>query len=298
MVSIGSVIGGGFRLFREQPVAVLVWGVVNGLLAAANTMLVPAMMRSQLADGAVGGSPLAFLQWMIPLYLAMIVVGLVTTAAAFRAVMRPEARTAAFLRFSGDEARLLVLAIVWFAINLVLYFVMAMLLAIVVAGIIVGSNGSSPGMAAVLGLVIAAPIIAVMIFVHVRLSPAIPLTIMRRKIIIGDAWRLTKGHFWVLFTGYLTIVLMIVAVYLLIGAATMGSYWTALASGGFTPQAIDAANQYRMAQAATINPLTILEWLLSAVSGAVTYALWAGSVGTATQELLGPTETDYAATFA
>jgi hypothetical protein len=272
-------------------------GVINGLMAAGSSMLTAETMRAQLAGQAVGGSPEAFLLWMLPLYLAMIVVGLVITAAAFRAVMRPDARAAAFLRFGGDELRILVLAIVWFVINFVLYFVMAMLLAVIVAGIMVGSSGSSPGMAMLLGLVIALPILGMMVFIHIRLSPAIPLTVLRRKIVIGDAWRLTKGHFWVLFTGYLLVVLMLAAAYLLVAAVTMGSYWTTMASGGFTPQAIDAANRYRMTQLAAFDPLTILGWLLSAISGAVSYALWAGSVGTATQELLGTNATDYAATF-
>jgi hypothetical protein len=297
VVSIGSIINGGFRLFREQPITVLVWGVINGLMAAGSSMLTAETMRAQLAGQAVGRSPEAFLLWMLPLYLAMMVVGLVITAAAFRAVMRPDARAAAFLRFGGDELRLLVLAIVWFVINFVLYFVMAMLLAVIVAGFMVGSSGSSPGMAMLLGLVIALPILGMMVFIHIRLSPAIPLTVLRRKIVIGDAWRLTKGHFWVLFTGYLLVVLMLAAAYLLVAAVTMGSYWTTMASGGFTPQAIDAANRYRMTQLAAFDPLTILGWLLSAISGAVSYALWAGSVGTATQELLGTNATDYAATF-
>jgi len=295
MVSVGSIIGGGFRLFREQPLAVLVWGVIYGALTVASMMWLPAMMRMQLA-AAGGGSPGALLQWMIPFYLAMIVVALVMTVAAFRAVMRPEASAAAFLRFGGDELRLLVLAIVWLVINLVLYF-MAILLGVTVAGIMAGSNGSSAGIALLFGVVIALPVLCLMIFVHIRLSPAIPLTLLRRKIIIGDAWRLTRGHFWVLFTGYLIVVLMLVLAYLLVAAVTMGGYFTMLTSGGFTPQSIDAANQYRLAQMSAVTPFTILGWLLSAAYGAVSYAMWAGSVSTATQELLGLTATDYAATF-
>ena len=296
MVSVGTVINGGFRLFREQPVAVSVWGVINGVLTAITSVTMSGTLSAQLAESTRGGSPVAMLQWMVPFYLAMMLVSLVMTAAAFRAVMRPDERTAAFLRLGADEARLLVLAIVWAVINLVLYFVMAMLLAVVVAGVIMGSGGGSPGMAAVLGLVIALPILGVMTFVHVRLTPAIPLTILRRKIIIGGAWRLTKGHFWTLFAGYLVVVLMLAVAYLFVAMVTMGSYWTALASGGFTAQSIEAANQYRMTQLTTIGPLTILGWIVSAIFGAVSYALWAGSVGTATQELLG-TATDYASTF-
>lgn len=297
MISIGSVINGGFRLFREQPLAVLVWGVIYGALTVASTMWLPAMTRTQMAAQAQGDSPLAFLQWMIPFYLAMIIISLITVAAAFRAVMRPEASAVAFLRLGGDELRLLGLAVVWFAINFVLYVAMVLVLTLIVASVAIGSGGSSPGAIALFGVAIVLPFLCLMIFVHIRLSPAIPLTLLRRKIIIGDAWRLTKGHFWVLFTGYLVVVLMLVLAYVLVAAVTMGGYFSALASGGFSPQSIDAANQYRFEQMSTITPFTILGWLLSAAYGAVSYAMWAGSVGTATQELLGFIATDYAATF-
>jgi hypothetical protein len=298
MVSIGSVINGGFRLFREQPLAVLAWGILYGVLTAASTVWLPTIMRAQMGEQLAGGSPASFLMWMIPFYLAMILIGLVMTAAAFRAVMLPEARAAAFLRFGGDELRLFVVALVWVAINLVLYVVMVLLLAMIVASVIAGSGGSSVGLAGVLGAVIALPILALMIFIHIRLSPAIPLTLLRRKIIIGDAWRLTKGHFWVLFTGYLVVVLMLALAYALVVAVTMGSYFATLAGGGFSPQSVELANQYRFEQMATITPWTVFGWVLSALYGAVAYALWAGSVGTATQDLLGLNTTDYATTFA
>ena len=182
-------------------------------------------------------------------------------------------------------------------LNLILYIAMIALIAVAAGAVIASGSGSSPGPIVLLSILVVLPILALMIFVHIRLSPAIPLTIMRRQIVIGQAWRLTKGHFWALFTGYLVIVLLLAAGYMLVASVTMGSYWAAMANGGFNPRSIDAANQYRMSQMTTIGPLTIVGRLLSAAFGSVSYALWAGSVSTATLELLGVEDRDYAATF-
>lgn len=299
MVSVGSIITGGFRLFREQPVAVAVWGVIYAALTAGSSLFLVSAMQSQLALGQMGpSSPYALLQWMVPMYAIMILVGLVMSAAAFRAVMRPEASGAAFLRLGGDEARLFGLAVVWVLMNVVLYFVLVLLVAVVAGGMVAGGGGHAVGAAVGIGLLIALPVLALMVFLHIRLSPAIPLTILRRKIVIGEAWRLTKGSFWSLFAGYLVIVLVLIAAYLLVVTVAMGSYWTSLASGGFGPASLQAAQQARLAQMSSISAMTVIGWILSGLFGAVSYALWAGSVGTATRELLGDGATDYAETFA
>lgn len=299
MVSVGSIITGGFRLFREQPVAVVVWGLIYGVLTAGSSLFMASAMQGQLAAVQAGtGSPYAMLSWMIPGYIVMILVGLVMSAAAFRAVIRPEAKSAAFLRLGGDELRLFGLAIIWFVMNAILYFVLVMLLAVVAGGVIAAGDGRGVGAAFAIGFAIALPILALMIFIHIRLSPAIPLTILRRKIVIGEAWRLTKGNFWTLFAGYFVIVLLLIAGYLLVITVAMGPYFTSFAAGGFDPRGIQAAQQARLAQMTSINAMTVVGWVLTAVFGAISYALWAGSVGTATRELLGRDVTDYAETFA
>ena len=52
-----------------------------------------------------------------------------------------------------------------------------------------------------------------MAWFYVKLSLSFPLTLLRRRFVIGEAWTLTKGRFWTLFGAYFMIfVIMFVPV--------------------------------------------------------------------------------------
>lgn len=285
MVSIGSVIAGGFRAFRDAPVALLVWGLSYGALIAGGSIWSLIVMRDHMA----GLQPGTMLLLLLPYYVATLLVWLLLTAAAFRSVMRPQARAFAFLRIGGDEARLFVVGIVWFAINFAFY-ILLVLVVVAVAGTL--STGPDTYFGAMIAAgIITLPVLALMAYIHIRLSPAIPLTILRRQIVIGEAWRLTKGHVLPLFAAYLAIMVILVAAYLVVVIVATAPYW---GSRGFAGMA-GAMSQANLTE---ISPLMVASWFMSAAFGAAVYALWSGSVGTATLELLGDETADYATTFA
>jgi hypothetical protein len=293
MVSVGSIIGGGFRLFREQRAALLIWSVFYIVFNVATSMLVLNVTKGALA----GGSPGGFVSVLVIFYIGWFISSLIMTAAAFRAVVRPEAKAAGFLRLGGDELRLFALGLLWVVGNMILYFVLVLATVAIMSVLITALGNSNPAIFVLL-LVILLPIYGLMIFFHIRLSPAIPLTILRRRIVIGEAWSATKGHFWKLFAGYLVIFAIITAVYLIFFTAASWGYVSALVQGGMSPRSFEAANQYQMRQQMNgISVWMVMTWIGGGLLGVFAYALWAGSVGTAALELMGRDGDDYAATF-
>ena len=290
MVSVGAVIAGGFRLFREQRVALLIWMAVALALSASTSLFFIAGVNPRMEGLRTGArSSFEMIGWLLPFYALTAIVVLLQTAAAFRAVMRPNERAAGFFRLGMDELRLLGLGFVWLVVALILYFLLVMV-AFSVAAMLAGALGPpGPGILFTLAIILL-PIYGLMIYLHVRLSPAIPLTLLRRQIVIGEAWRLTKGQFWPLFAAYLVIMLMLIVGYLLLLAVIWGPYLGTLVSGA---SGVAAA----AAQVQVFGPMMVVGWVAGAAFSAASYALWAGSVGTATLELLGTNRPDYAATF-
>lgn len=288
MVSIGAVIGGGFRLFREQPVALAIWWGLATIVAAVLTLLT---LSLQPRGALTANFWLMVVQVHLPFYLLSIVYGVAISAAAFRAVMRPDAHKAGFLRVGMDEARVFAMGALWFLAVVIGYLLMVALG--VVLGRMIYAEGYGPsglGMILLL-LVLLAPVYGAMTWLHVRLSPVPPLLLLRRAFAVGEAWRVTKGQFWPLFAGYLVILLIVLAAYLAAAAIVAGPYWGALARGASLDGATGAM--------AGIGPLTVAGWFVNGAVSVLSYALWAGSVGTATYQLIGAEGmVDYAETFA
>jgi hypothetical protein len=130
-----------------------------------------------------------------------------------------------------------------------------------------------------------------MIWLHVRLSPVLPLIVLRRRFAIGEAWRMTKGEVWPLLGGYAAIMLIGLVATIAAYAVAVGPYLGALARGASSNMATEAI--------AGIGPLTVIGWIVNGVVVAIIYAMWAGSVGTATYQLIGAEGggVNYAETF-
>jgi len=116
----------GFRITREQPLAVLAWGGIwlLGLLAMGVAMT-PAIMPFADEIVAAAGDPekvssgaqaalLSALWVVVPIGL---VLQAVLAPALYRAVLVPEARRFAYLRVGMDEVRALVIFAVTAAIS-------------------------------------------------------------------------------------------------------------------------------------------------------------------------------------
>lgn len=296
-VTTGAIVAGGFRAVRERPGSAIAWGVLYLVMFVGGTLLlVRPIIRAQLAAANAGMSAqMALLGWIYLYDFAIFVLLTILFAAAVRAVLRPEEKFFFFVRLGADELRLTGL----FLILLLAYFLLFIACAIV--GALIGALTVPADPATVAIVTIGGMLVSIfpILFFQVRLSPAAALTILRRKIIIGEAWRLTRGHFWSLFGGYLLVWLMLLVGYLVVAGLTLGPYLTELARGGFTMQSLHAAGQHQVArQLGGIDPLMALGWIVTGLVTGLGIAIWAGALGTATNGLLGTTEVDYAETFA
>ena len=121
-----------------------------------------------------------------------------------------------------DELRLFGL-LLGLAILFMIAFIIGMIIVSIVAGglIALGSVFKAFGiLVIILGVIgmFAAPV-----FFIVRLALAGPLTILRGRITIGEAWRLTRGHFWTLFGAYAVIAVISMVVLGVLVPLTLGA---------------------------------------------------------------------------
>lgn len=108
--------------------------------------------------------------------------------------------------------------------------------------------------AAIAGLVL----FCVFVWAMVRIAPAGPLTILEGKIMIGPAWRLSRGHFWRMLGAFLVIALAVFAVYIVLMFVQMGPIMADMVRLGDP----DAARR-------------VAEWQLSRLQFGVSFVIYA-----------------------
>lgn len=289
MVTAGDIIGGGFRLIRERIGAVAIWVLLYLAVNVAMVFFMRPVMQQLMALQAGGAAPdpAALLGTMGHIYglnVLVLLALLVVYTAALRAALRPEEDSFAYLRIGMDELRMLVVAalltIVFFVALLVFSLVIGLLVGIAVVG------GGGVGVVLIM-VPLLFGLMAVAVFFQIRFSLVFPLTVLRRRIVIGESWRLTKGRFWMLFGAYLVVGLIVFAIFALVGTVTTGPYFAEMARNGFTPEGMRIAQQHQVErQFGTVDALTVIGWVLSALGGTCWIALGAGAAGTAAAGLL------------
>jgi predicted small secreted protein len=297
MVTVGGIIGGGLRLVRDRPISTLIWGIIYMAATAAGmvTVFLPFMQMTMTAQQSAPDPTILFraMGVMYLFYFGLFIVLTVLMAAGVRAVLRPDEPGFAYIRLGMDELRLVGLMLLLVIGSFILMIVLVILMSIVLAatGAMGGfGRGGAPGLGFFLMMIV---IYAIPIFFYVRLSPALALTMIRQKIIIGEAWRLTSGNFWKMFAGYLVLNLMLFAVYMAILFAIFIPLVSTMGSGG--PAAIAELMQ---GHAGGLLPLLIGGGVVLTVLSGIGIAFWSGSITAATNELLDEPGVDYAETFA
>lgn len=220
----------GFRLTREKPAAVAAWAGVQLLAGVAvallTVFLIGPEMKALLEFNQNPPSDPAQIQAILPAMFKVLGVGApirmiawaVLVCAVYRAVLRPQERAFGYLRLGADEARQVLLGVVVALILLAAVVAATIGLILVAAGLafIAGGNGgSASAMAMLVTLVSMAAIIAVYVWLLVRLSLTGPMTLMRGKLSIGEGWALTRGHFWKLLGAYFIAFVLAVVVAML-----------------------------------------------------------------------------------
>ncbi|HEX5183632.1 MAG TPA: hypothetical protein VFW19_10835 [Allosphingosinicella sp.] len=281
-MDIGEVIGGGFRILRDKPLAVVVWAIVYLAMFVVMGFLMRSMMAAQIQamsdPQAIGSAMAALAGPFILFFLLSLIVYVVLFAAVQRAVLKPEQQGFFYLRLGMDEARLLALTILF----LVVYYAAMVAMFVLVA--MAGASGSGAAVAAMILLLFPA-IIAFTAWYFVRFGLAFPLTMMREKIVIGEAWRITRGRFWPLFAASLVVFIIMIVLWMVVSSFTNAGYFQDLAAANGNPAAVQRAIQAQMERQFGLNAASIVIWATGAVVGAISITLWGGAAATAVRLL-------------
>ena len=192
----------GFRIVRRHPQTVLFWALLYLLFFAVffavfGSTLAGVMANAKALESA-GEPSMAELQglgssYMVMLGLALplaLVLGGVLNAAVARAVLRPSEKRFGYMRLGSDELRVIVVSVV-----LGILMGLAGLVCFMAVGMVAGFGTASGQswmwlVAVLLGLAAC----ALLIWLAVRLSLAIPITVAERRIALFDSFALTKGR--------------------------------------------------------------------------------------------------------
>jgi len=295
MFGTGPILEGAFRLVRERPGAVAIWGAIYflcmaGMLAATRPLFA--------AMGKPGSppDPAAFLGMMGGLFLFelfLLLVLVVLFAAAFRAVMRPEESGFGFVRVGMDELRLLGLALLVGVGTFIAYFVAALVIG-VVTGVLAVAAGRAASVLVMAVLFVAW--FAGFLYVQVRLSLAGPLSIYRGRFVLGESWALTRGRFWAIFLSYAVVFVILFIAQVILSAVTIMPLFSGAMSQAMRnpqdPAAAQAATAQMMSQFTSFSPMMIGIALFGAVVGALWVALNGGAAATAARLLVGGREAE------
>jgi hypothetical protein len=280
MVTIGSLLEGGFRLVKERPGAMLIWTLLQLVTTIASSFLVAAILQGNIEALMSGASEasvqMSYLTQSTLVGLAGLVVSTIIYAAVMRAVLRPTEGGPGWLKLGMDEVRLFLLLLLYLLIFVIGLVLIGLLLAVMLG----------PAGAANLPVVLSLIAIVAGAYFGTKLSLTFPLTLKTKRFAVDDGWRLTKGRFWTLFAAFLIIFVGLFAVGVVIMFATQPDYISAISQYGFGPEAEAASlRHFELLMAGTIDTQIVINWVLTAIQGAVGYALLGGAAATAVQQL-------------
>lgn len=274
----------GFRLTRRAPLAIVLWALFYLVTSVVALALVGGPMAAFVAqaealEGVAEPSP-EQMAGLMGAYFAMLglllPIGLVSSAVMYaavqRAVVRPAESAFGYLRLGADEVRVFVVCLVLAVLAMVGFGVGGGVLGVL---IVILSTTAGDGAAALVAILGGLALAAVAIWVSVRLSLALPITVAERRIAIFDSWGLTRGRFWPLL-GMAILALILAMVVQFLGWIVfmpifflMGGGLADLASPGF--EAGDLGQIF-----ATLGPVVVVGavflGLLSALQMAIAYA--------------------------
>jgi hypothetical protein len=191
----------GFRVVRRHPLAILFWSLAYAVFFAAffglfGSSLATLMATTESMEGAqpapqdleaLGQTYFGFMALVMPLAL---VLGAVLNAAVARSVLSPADKAFGYMRLGSDELRVLavsiVLGILFFAASIILTFIVAF------AATLAGQ--ANQGVGILVGVLLGLGALAALIWLAIRLSLAIPATVVEKRIAPFATFALTKGQ--------------------------------------------------------------------------------------------------------
>lgn len=194
----------GFRVVRRHPMALIFWALFYAVMLVAALAMVGGsviglMNAAETLEASGATSPEAFMPALasyMAIFAVVLPVSLIASAmiyaAVSRAVLRPTESAFGYLRLGMDEVRVLVVSIVLFIV-----FTVLMVVVFGIIGAVIGMTAAAdmPALWLLVVLLVCAAI-ALFVWLAVRLSLAIPITMAERRIAIFDSFAVTKGRFW------------------------------------------------------------------------------------------------------
>jgi hypothetical protein len=219
----------GFRIIRQNPIVILVWGVIsligNGIgIYALTAMAGPELQQLQAMKGGANAATdpqvvFSLLGKILQAYSVLIPIVVVTSAivicAVYRSVFDSRKGGFAFLALGMDELRQILLGIVMVFVFLGVYIVTG-LIASIVGGLIFLVLTMVAKPLAFIGIVV-----GVVVFIWffswalIRLSLNSVQSFAEKKFNLFGSVALTQGHSLTLFIGYVVMGLMAILVYCL-----------------------------------------------------------------------------------
>ena len=216
----------GFRLVREHPRTVAVWGVILLIVSAISNILIIVSGGSDLHPITQWPPKAEDLTQMegqmqalapVSLFCTLLTLGAfaIVFTGVYRVLLKPSDKGFAHLRFGRDEVQQFLALLVWGLVMLVAYVGVVLVSGVAVA-LIRLATGNQDGPTALALLVAMAGVFAFLIYTAVRISFIGVLTFMTGKIDLKGALALTRGRFWPLFGTYLLAFILFVVVNLII----------------------------------------------------------------------------------
>jgi hypothetical protein len=277
----------GFRLVRRNPMALVIWSALYLILSLASLYASAASLggmvaMNELMEGMEASPPANFQDmfpvfeaygqamshtlWLMPISLA---VGSVIHAAVARGVLTPEDKAFGYVRFGMDEVRVLVVSIV-ITLAAILIYCLAIAVVIAIGAVAIATEQAWMGLVVVLAIFAA---VALMVWLAVRWSLAIPIVVAEKRFAFFDSFALTRGRFWPLLgmaiiAGLLSVVIWFLSMIVVMPVSMMSGMGMMSAMGASTdPSAMLEA----------FDPTS--PWMIAtAVLNAIIYALMVGVV--------------------
>jgi hypothetical protein len=298
VIGIARVATAGFGVIARRPLAVLVWAgllLVLGVLPAAGLMSAFLGALAEIArmdasgvepsaDALVPAMSAAFAMQPV-LLLTSLAVRAILTAAVFRAVLEPGDSRWFYLRFGARE--------LWLALMIVVFGILSFLVTITMGAVLVPllmvlAMGAEGNLFAVVPIMLAAVLIAVAVlgWLFVRFSMALPMTFAEQRFRLFESWTMTRGQTWRLIGVGLSLVGIVLALELALLALLVLASLAFLGEGGVD----EAAASAFFAQDASIWMAELAPWavgmaLVGALLGAVVTTILAAPWAEAYRQL-------------
>lgn len=192
----------GFRIMRRDPVAMGLWALAYliffGLVFAVFGGSI-AKIAAVSADMQTGGEPtlqdfealgLGYAVMASVVGPLSLLLSAVLSAAVVRAVLAPEQKGLGYMRLGADELRVVVVSVV-----MVILIFLAAVVAFGAVGLLAGFTATSGlNILWLLVVLLGLAAVAFVVWLSLRLSLAVPITVSEHRISIFDSFAMTKGR--------------------------------------------------------------------------------------------------------